>query len=195
MERADRERVAQAEGEHLPDQTFTVGVVDLVDHEEHRTLGQLPHDDGDTAVLLGDPGDGIDHHKHHIRFADRLLALAAHLVVQRRALRDPAARVDEGERHALPVGVDELAVAGDARLLLHDRDALAHDPVHQRGLPHVGPTDDRDGGPVMSHAASQAPSVARAWPSVGIISTGRGRSSGPVPSRNRPFDRHTSGSR
>ena len=71
---------------------------------------------------------------------------AAHLVVERGALRDPAPGVDQRERHALPVGVDELPVAGDAGLLLHDRDSLPHDPVDEGGLADVGPADDRDGG-------------------------------------------------
>ena len=119
------ERVAEAERQRLPDQALAVGVVDLVDDEQHLAAGQVAHDLGHPAVLLGDPGDGVDHDEHDVGLADGLLALAAHLVVERRRrFGHPAAGVDEREGHALPLGVDLLAVAGDAGLLLHDRDAL-----------------------------------------------------------------------
>ena len=197
MEALIGQRIAEAERERLPDQALAVGVVDLVDDEEHLAAGQVADDVSATRLSSSvTPVMASDHHEDDVGLADRLLALAAHLVVERRALGHPAPGVDEREGHALPLGVDQLAVAGDAGLLLHDRGALAHDPVDQRGLADVGPADDRDGRVGREgHGRSSPRAARRAWPSVGMTSTGRGRSSGPVPSRKRPLDRHTSGSR
>ena len=52
---------------------------------------------------------------------------------------------------ALPLGVELLAIAGDARKLLDDRIAATDDAVDERRLADVRPSDDRDhGGRVMS---------------------------------------------
>src|SRR5690606_4400357 len=50
------------------------------------------------------------------------------------------------EAASVPVGLDLLAVAGHARLLLDDRLATPHDAVQQRGLADVGSADDGDDG-------------------------------------------------
>ena len=118
-------RLAEAEGHGLPDQRLAAGVVDLVGDEQHLAGGERAHDLGDAGVLLGDAGDGVDDEQHGVGLADGLLALAADLRVEVGAAGHPAAGVDEPERHALPLGLDLLAVAGDAGLLLDDRDALA----------------------------------------------------------------------
>ena len=107
--------------------------------------------------------------------------------------QQPAAGVDDGERAAVPVGLEHLAVAGDAGLLLDDRVAAADEPVHQRRLADVRPADDGDHGErrrssTRTARTSEAPSVA-------TTSTGRGRSAGVLPSRKRPFESTTSGSR
>ena len=85
------------------------------------------------------------------------LALPAHLLVERVAPGHPAAGVDERELAALPLGVDLLAVAGDAGLLLDDRLAAAEDPVHQRRLADVGTTDDGHDGHGSSRCVAGAP--------------------------------------
>ena len=61
----------------------------------------------------------------------------------------PAAGVDDGEGATVPVGVVGHAVAGHAGDVLDDRLTTADDAVDQRGLAHVGSSDDRDHG----HAA------------------------------------------
>ena len=109
--------------------------------------------------------------------------------------RQPAAGVDEQERPAQPLGLDDLAVAGHARMVLDDRHPLPDRAIDERRLADVRSSDDGDHGQ-SGHAATPTVSARRnAMPSVGTTSTARGRSAGVVPSRNRPSDRHTSGSR
>jgi hypothetical protein len=61
---------------------------------------------------------------------------------------DPAG-VDQGQRPPVPVGVELLAVAGDAGPLVDDRLARLGEPVDERGLADVWIPDDCDlhGGP------------------------------------------------
>ena len=113
---------------------------------------------------------------------------------------------DEAELAALPLGRDLLAVTGAAGLLLHDRLTATDDAVEEGGLADVGTAHDgndrevdhlggvgRRVGVGGGHRSSRA--ALRAMPSVATTSTGRGSSSGVEPSRNRPCDRQTSGSR
>ena len=61
-------------------------------------------------------------------------------------------------------------------------------------FPTLGrPTTATTGASITDRSRSRA--RRRAMPSVGTTSTGRGRSAGVVPSRKRPSDRQTSGSR
>ena len=106
--------LAQAEAQQLPDLALAAGVVDLVGHEQDR-LARAAEQLGDLGVLLGDAGDDVDHEQHDVGVGDGPLGLAADLVVEVAARGQPAAGVDEAERAAQPVGVDVLAVAGDAR--------------------------------------------------------------------------------
>src|SRR5690606_8916542 len=98
-----------------------------------------------------------------------------------------------------PVGDDRLAVAGDAGALLDDGLPASQDPVHERRLADVRTADDRyEGQPhrqtPSARAGAGSSASRRATPSVATTWTGRGRSSGVVPSRKRPLERHTSGS-
>ena len=56
-----------------------------------------------------------------------------------------AARVDQPEPGARPLAEQLLAVARDARRLVHDRGAALREPVDQRRLADVREADDRDG--------------------------------------------------
>ena len=75
---------------------------------------------GDAAVLLGDahPASTTNSTASASRIARSLWL--ADLRVEVAAARQPTAGVDQQERLALPLGLDLLAVAGDARLLLDD---------------------------------------------------------------------------
>jgi hypothetical protein len=80
-----------------------------------------------------------------------LVVNAFHLLRRPGARVIQAAGIDERELTAPPLrgGVD--AVTRGAGQILHDRDALADDPVEERRLPDVGPADN--GNDRAGHAA------------------------------------------
>ena len=57
---------------------------------------------------------------------------------------EPATGVDDDELAAVPLGVELLAIARDAGLLLDDRVAPPDKAVDEGGLAHVRAADDRD---------------------------------------------------
>ena len=159
VEGADRVGLAQAEGQELPRLVLAAVVVGLVGHEEHGLAGPA-QPLGDGGVLLGDPDGGVDEEQHGVGAPHALLHLAAHLGLEVGAARHPAAGVDEQEGHAQPLGLDLLAVPGDAGAVLHDGDLLAEDAVHERALADVGAADDGDDGqPAHASAFAQGDAV------------------------------------
>ena len=55
-----------------------------------------------------------------------------------------AAGVHQREGFSAPLGLGGDAVARDAGLIMHNRNALADDAIEQRGLADVWPPDDGD---------------------------------------------------
>ena len=190
---ADRVRLAEPEGEELPALVLAAVVVGLVGDDDDLVVAAA-QPAGDDLVVVGHPDGAVDDEQHDVGVAHGGLDLAADLGLEVGAAGHPAAGVDDAERHAEPLGLERLAVAGDARAVLDDGRLLADDAVEQRRLADVGPADDGTTGGQGGHARSRA--RRRAWPSVATTSTGRGRSSTVPPSRKRPSsDRQTSGSR
>ena len=114
------------------------------------------------------------------------------------AAGQPAAGVDQQEGAALPLGLDLLAVAGDAGLLLDDGLAAADDAVQQRRLADVGAADDGDDGQVIGASVSARPArgAARRASAVGGDDLDRaGQVVGGGAVEEAALDRHTSGSR
>jgi hypothetical protein len=60
------------------------------------------------------------------------------------AQQTDAAGVHERVGPALPFGLDAHAVARDARLVMHNRDAFFDDAIEQRGFAHIRAADDGD---------------------------------------------------
>ena len=193
VQRGDGMGLPDAEGEELPTIVLTLVVVGLVHPEQHGLPGAA-QPGGDRVVVLGDPDAGVDEEDDQVGAPHGLLHLPADLLVEVAARRQPTPGVDEQEGDAEPLGLDDLAVPGDAWVVLDDGDALADGPVDEGGLPDVGPAHDGDDRR-LHHRPVPVRARRRAMPSVGTTSTGRGRSAGVVPSRKRPSDRQTSGSR
>ena len=197
MQGADRVRLTEPERKELPALVLPAVVVGFVGDDDHLApVATQPA--GDRLVLVGHPDGRIDHEQHNVGATNGRLHLAAHLDLEIAAGRRPAARVDHPERHAEPLGLELLAVAGDAGPVLDDRRLLAEDAVEQRALADVGPADDHDdrqrGDRCVTHEHSRA--ARNAWPSVATTSTGLGRSSTELPSRKWPSsDKQTSGKR
>ena len=131
------------------------------------------------------------------------LGLTGHLARQRGGVDgldvggQPSAGVDDTERAAVPLGDEVLAIARHSGLLFHNRAPATDKSVHERRLTHVGASDDRNDREHVAdaHRRRHRNAATSDAPSVGTTSTGRGRSSSPLPSRNRPFDSTTSGSK
>ena len=85
-----------------------------------------------------------------------------------------AAGVDQRERAAVPVGLELLAVARDARALVHDRLARLREPVDQRRLADVRVADDGDLHASISRASTTSVKIwsSTASRSSSVVSTG-----------------------
>ena len=145
VDRRYRKRVAETEAVELEGVHVPARVVELVGEHEHRTMGQ-PDDLGELLVPRRDPRPGIDHEEHEIGFGDRLFGLGRDLRAERpRIGAIDAARVDEPEARAGPVGDELLAVARDSRRLVDDCGPRLGESVEQCRLADVREPDDGDG--------------------------------------------------
>ncbi len=97
--------------------------------------------------MLGrrDRRHGVEHAHDDVGLGDREVDLPLdplpHGII---ALGVEPARVDEREAPSPRGDVAVVAIAGHPGLVVHDRDALADQPVEQRALAGVGPPDQRD---------------------------------------------------
>ena len=140
----ERERVAESELVELDRLEVLARVVDLVREHDHRLL-RGPQGDRELLVARRDPVPGVDDEEDEVGLRDRRARLLRDLGAERvgREVVD-AARVDQEEVLAVPVREQLLAVAGDARRLVHDRLPRLGQPVDQRRLADVREADDRD---------------------------------------------------
>ena len=141
----DRERVVPAERVELGGAQLALLVVGLVGGDEHG-LGRAAQELGGVLVGGRRAGRGVDHEHDDVRLVDREPRLDLDLLLDRVAGRDlEAARVDDDEPPAVPLGVAVEAVAGRPCPVLDDRRArVADDAVEQRGLADVGSPDEGD---------------------------------------------------
>ena len=164
----DGHRVAEPEPVEVVREREVARRVDLVrdEHDGHVAAAQ---EVGDLLVARPHAGTRVDDEHRDLRVGQR----GARLVLDRDGERVlvvevHAAGVDQRERAPVPVGLELLAVARDARALVHDRLARLGEAVHQRRLAHVGVADDGD-----LHASISLASTT----SVKIISSTASRSS------------------
>ena len=146
MQGRERRGLTDAERIELPDAVvFAIGVVELVHQQKDRLVAALEHA-GDRLVLLGDAGAAIDHKQDDGGFlggGERLVADGRGKDVVALERLD-AARVDDGELAAVPIGRVIRAVARDAARLVDDGVRGLGQAVNERGLAHVGASDDGD---------------------------------------------------
>ena len=196
MQGADRNRIAEAQREKLPAFILAAIIVRLVG-DQNRLVASAPQPLSDRRILIEHSRCTVDHEQHEIGCLDCGLDLFGDLDVEIRTPGHPTAGIDDREVVPQPLGIVFVAISGDAGTILDDRRPLPHDPVEQGALAHVGTPDDDDLAERFGGAHDLASRARRsAVPSVGMISTGLGRSVTLMSSRNRPSaDRHTSGSR
>ena len=142
----ERRGLADTERIELPDAVvLAIGVVELVHQQKDRLVAALEHA-SDRLVLLGDAGAAVDHKQDDGGF----LGGGEGLVANGRSEdvialeRLDAARVDDGELAAVPIGRVVRAVARHAAGLMDDGVRGLGQAVNERGLAHVGASDDGD---------------------------------------------------
>ena len=121
----ERDRVAEPEPVQLVREDVVRRVVELV-REDERRLVRLAEDLRDLLVAGRDAGLRVDDEEDEVRLLDGRARLLGDRARHRRLIRDVhAAGVDQEEALAVPVADELLAVARDARRLVHDRAARA----------------------------------------------------------------------
>ena len=146
MQSRQRRGLTDAERIELPDViVLAIGVVELVHQQKDRLVGALEHA-GDRLVLLGDAGAAVDHKQDDGSFLGCGKGLVADgcgkdVIALERL---DTARVDDGELAAVPIGRVIRAVARDAAGLVDDGVRGLGQAVNERGLAHVGASDDGD---------------------------------------------------
>ena len=114
----------------------------LVGHYDDRNV-RSAQPVADFAVERGQPGPCIDHEQDRIRIGNADLGLNPHPARQSAGVFIfPPGGIDDGEAHPCKLHVAESPVARDARLVVDQRELLAHQPVEQGGFAHVGAPDD-----------------------------------------------------
>ena len=114
VQRAHRVRVAEAERQELPRRALVAGVVDLVGHEQRRAVSRRRTAAArSSSSVTPTTASTTNSTTSASRIARSLWALT--LASSASPDGQPAAGVDEQEAPAVPVGLDLLAVAGDAR--------------------------------------------------------------------------------
>ena len=157
----DWKRVAQTELVEREVPGVRGQMVRLVGDEDHRAAG-LPQIGGDLLVGGVDAFRHVHEKQHQIALGHRGFDLRSHRAAELvlRA-RDHPAGVHEPEAPSVPLGRAEMPIPRHAGAIVHDRLPPADQPVEERGLPDIGPTDDGDGGG-PSHAATSSAASASA---------------------------------
>ena len=141
----DRDHGIETQRVELDEAGLRLAIVGLV-HRDHDRPSALPHGRGDFLVAGHEPVPAVEHEDDEIGRRDRAMSLLQHELVQRILARaEHAAGVDDRDVRALPLGVrgDDVARGpGDRR---DDGPAGAGQPIEERGLADIGPSDEHDG--------------------------------------------------
>ena len=146
VHRRHRPRVAEPQLVELPHLVVLVGRVQLVDHQKHRLVG-LAKDARHLFVVGVDAGAAV-HQKHDdVGLARGLERLRADGALERVVVAHlDAARVDEREMDAVPIGLVIGAVTRDAAHLVDDGLVGLRYAVDEGGLADVRASHHRDYG-------------------------------------------------
>ena len=123
---------------------FAVLALALVGDQHHRLVGAA-REIGKGAVVRRQAGARVDHEHQRIGKLDRGFGLLLHPRGQRAlgALVE-ACGIDDGEFEIAEPRLALAAVAGDAGLVIDQRELLPDQPVEQRRFADIGPADDGD---------------------------------------------------
>ena len=98
-------------------------------------------------VGRGEPGARVDHEQDRVAIDERGLGLRAHAPDERIGIAFlETGGVDDGEGEVRQSGFALATIAGDARLVVDQRQPAPDQPIEQRRLADIRPADDRDLG-------------------------------------------------
>ena len=168
VDRGDRDRVAEPEAVELERLRLGAGLIDLVRDQEDR-LARAAQDRGQLLVAGRDARPRVDDEEDEVGLGDRAARLLGDLLRQRRRVGHVhAAGVHEQEAPARPLADELLAVACDARGLVHDCLTGAGQAVDERRLAHVREPDDGDRAEQLVGAHG---GVGFCWPTLLVMLT------------------------
>ena len=138
----DAQRLAQPQRPGFGRAGLARGPLGLVGGQDD-VLGALAQDVGEILVRRRDAHAGVDDEQADVGLVHGTLGQAPHPALQRIVLDHfQAGRVDHDEAQVAQARVALAQVAGDARLVIDQRQPLAHEAVEQGGLADIGPSDD-----------------------------------------------------
>ena len=162
VQRRQRQGLAEAELVELERLGIAAWIVELVRDQDHR-LARAAQQVGELLVPGSDAGARVDHEQHEIGLGDRGASLVGDLALHRaRVAGIDATGVEDREGGPAPLDDQLLAVARDARLLVHDRLAGRGQAVHERRLADVREADDGDRADQGAEALRLAADLLRA---------------------------------
>ena len=140
------DRLAKAETKHLVDARLPRGAFRLVGDDDDRLAGAA-HRLSKMLVGGSEPGARVDHEQDRVAIDEGCFRLRAHAPGERfRIAFLEAGGVDDGEGKVREPAFALAAVAGDARLIVDERQPAPNQPIEQRRLADVRPADDRNLG-------------------------------------------------
>ncbi len=145
VQRRDRVGLTEPEAPQRGRVGLPARSVHLVGAQHHGLLGLAQQPDH-VLVGRGRADRRVDDEDHRVRERDGDLGLLGHARVDAGDVDLPAARVDEGEPAAGPLGGVADAVARHAGRVLDDGLAAPEDAVDERGLADVRTPDDGEDG-------------------------------------------------
>ena len=140
------DRLAKAEAIDLVDARLPRCAFRLVGDDDDRLAGAT-HRLREMLVGGGEPGARVDHEQDRVAIDEGCLRLRTHAPGERfRIALLEARRVDDGEGKVRDPALALAAIAGDARLVVDERQPPPNQPIEQRRLADVRPADDRNLG-------------------------------------------------
>ena len=140
----DRQRLAEPKGEGFVHACLRRAPLHFVGGDDHRLAGRA-HEFGEDLIAGNDPRPRIDQENDKVRLLDGLDSLLAHAGGETRiAMLEPSG-IDQPDGARSKLGVGLAPVARQSGLIVDKGEALAGEPVEQRRLADIRPTDDGNG--------------------------------------------------
>ena len=144
MLRRNRQRLAEPKREGFVHACLRRASLDFVGGKDHR-LARRTNELGEDLIAGNNASPGIDQENHEVRLLDCGDGLLAHARGKTRIAMLKPGSVDQPDSDRSKLGVSLAPVARQSRLVVDKRKPLAGEPIEQRRLADIRPTDDGNG--------------------------------------------------